>query len=150
MLSYMVGLLVFVLGMCLGSFLNVVIHRLPKDDLSIGSPRRSLCPGCGAGIHWYDNIPVASYLALGGRGRACKMRISPRYPLIELMVGLLVLAVYLKYGLSLRWGVNVILVMSLIAVTFIEQFHDSIVDLAAFEREFKQTIRRCFSASNVV
>jgi len=79
-----------VFGACIGSFLNVVIVRLPKGE-SIVRPR-SRCPSCGAGIAWYDNIPVLSFLLLLGKCRRCKKSISPRYLLVELLAAGLALA----------------------------------------------------------
>jgi len=94
-------------GLCIGSFLNVVIHRMPlmlerdwrtesaellgvqiepADALTLSRPR-SRCPSCGHAITWYENIPVLSYLWLRGRCSACNTRISPRYPLVELLTG---------------------------------------------------------------
>ncbi len=78
------------LGLCLGSFLNVIIYRLPRD-MALGNPKWSFCPSCNSRIYWYDNLPVFSYLRLGGKCRVCKSRISPRYPLIEMTAGLIVL-----------------------------------------------------------
>lgn len=74
------------LGLALGSFLNVVIHRLPRGENLAHPPSR--CPACGARIAPYDNVPVFSWLLLRGRARCCRARISPRYPLIELVGGL--------------------------------------------------------------
>jgi prepilin signal peptidase PulO-like enzyme (type II secretory pathway) len=71
-------------GLCVGSFLNVVIYRIPRD-ISLRNPRWSFCPGCHARIAWYDNIPLFSYIQLGARCRSCGMRIAPRYPLIEVL-----------------------------------------------------------------
>ena len=79
-----------VLGACVGSFLNVVIHRLPQEDpaqRSLGG--RSRCPHCGKQIRFYDNLPVLGYLLLRGKARCCKQRISKRYPLVELLTALL-------------------------------------------------------------
>jgi len=76
-------------GAVLGSFLNVLIYRLPRESLSPNHPRRSLCPACGAAIPWFDNIPVLSYLRLSGKCRACGARISLRYPLVEAATALL-------------------------------------------------------------
>lgn len=90
---------IFLLGLAFGSFLNVCIYRLPKG-LSVVSPR-SACPGCKQPIAFYDNVPVFSWLILGGRCRRCKTRISPRYLVIELLTGVLFLACYWYFGLSL-------------------------------------------------
>lgn len=81
----------------MGSFLNVVIWRLPRGE-SIVFPG-SHCPACGRGIRWFDNIPLLSWLLLGGRCRHCGVRISPRYLLIELMTGLLLAGLYVAYYL---------------------------------------------------
>jgi len=92
-----------VVGSCVGSFLNVVIYRVPRGQ-SIVFPG-SHCPRCGRAIHWYDNIPLVSYLALRGRCRFCKAPISPRYAIIELATALLVAGLYAVYFvLDLRDG----------------------------------------------
>jgi len=89
-----------VLGLTFGSFLNVCIYRWPRD-LSVFQPRRSACPNCHGQIAAYDNIPVLSWLLLRGRCRQCKVSISPRYLLVELLTGLLFLACYGRFGLTL-------------------------------------------------
>jgi len=89
---------VAVFGAMLGSFLNVCVWRLPRGE-SVILPA-SHCPGCGKPIAWYDNVPVLSYLALGGRCRHCGMRISLQYPLVELVVGLVWAGAVLWFGLS--------------------------------------------------
>jgi leader peptidase (prepilin peptidase)/N-methyltransferase len=90
---------IFLLGLCFGSFLNVCIYRLPLG-LSVVAPG-SACPECKSAIAFYDNVPVLSWLILGGRCRNCKTRISPRYLLIELLTAALFLACYWRFGLTL-------------------------------------------------
>jgi len=89
---------IFVLGLAFGSFLNVCIYRLPRG-MSVVTPR-SACPNCKHGIAPYDNIPLLSWLILGGRCRHCKARISARYWIIELLTGLLFLTCYWYFGFT--------------------------------------------------
>lgn len=101
----MIPLGVFLLGLIIGSFLNVCILRIPADQ-SIVLPASS-CTKCGQAIAPYDNIPVVSWLALGGKCRNCKTKISAMYPAVELLTGLLFLACYLRFGLTvdaLKWA----------------------------------------------
>jgi leader peptidase (prepilin peptidase)/N-methyltransferase len=90
---------IFMMGLAFGSFLNVCIYRLPLD-LSVVHPR-SACPACKHSIHFYDNVPVLSWLILGGRCRDCKAPISPRYVVVELLTGAIFLACYAHFGLTL-------------------------------------------------
>lgn len=120
MAAILIKSLVFILGLCLGSFLNVVIYRLPRDDVTIRKPRRSACTSCGASIAWYDNLPLLSYLLLKGKCRRCGQGISIRYPIVELIAGLLALAVYLKSGISIRFFAELYFVLALIAITYID------------------------------
>ncbi len=94
-----------VLGACIGSFLNVVIYRLPRG-LSVSRPRRSFCPNCERTIAGYDNVPVVSYLLLRGRCRHCRALISPHYPIIELLTSLLFVATYDALVVQ-RWRLGV-------------------------------------------
>ena len=103
MTNYFTGIWVFIFGLCVGSFLNVCIYRLPESK-SIVHPR-SMCPQCGALIRFYDNFPLLSYLLLGGKCRHCKTPISFRYPVVELLSGLFAVGVLFKYGLSLEAAV---------------------------------------------
>ena len=89
---------IFLFGLCLGSFLNVCIHRLPKGE-SVVRPR-SRCPRCGQAIAAYDNIPLVSYALLGGRCRHCRARISLVYPLVEALTGAALLIAYWRFGLT--------------------------------------------------
>jgi leader peptidase (prepilin peptidase)/N-methyltransferase len=96
----------FLLGLIIGSFLNVCILRIPADK-SIVMPASS-CPKCGKAIAPYDNIPVVSWLILGGKCRGCETKISPMYPAVELLTGLLFLACYFAFGPTveaLKWAV---------------------------------------------
>ena len=114
------------LGLCIGSFLNVCIHRLPRD-LSIVRPR-SACPGCGAAIAWYDNIPVLSWLILGGRCRACSAPIAVRYPLVEGVTGALFVAALLVKGPTLEAAVAAALGAALVALVMIDAEHQILPD----------------------
>jgi leader peptidase (prepilin peptidase) / N-methyltransferase len=87
-----------VFGLVFGSFLNVCIARLPRDE-SIVTPR-SHCPKCGHAIRWYDNVPVLSYVFLGGRCRDCHARISPLYPAVELLTAAIWIAGFARYQFS--------------------------------------------------
>lgn len=112
--------LIFVLGLAIGSFLNVCIYRIPRDGFSINSPRWSICPECQATIRFYDNIPVLSYLLLRGRCRHCRTRISIVYPFVELMTAGLFLLMYFRFGLTLDFVHGCLFVALLIPVSWID------------------------------
>jgi leader peptidase (prepilin peptidase)/N-methyltransferase len=113
-------------GLVIGSFLNVVIARLPEGR-SVWRPR-SACPGCGALIAWQDNIPVLSFLALRGRCRGCHMAIPWRYPIVEVATGAGFTLVYVHFGPTLDFGVAAALLAALIAITAIDLRHQIIPD----------------------
>lgn len=96
-MDILTSLMVFLFGVSVGSFLNVVIYRIPRGE-SIVFPA-SHCPKCNHNLKWYHNIPLFSWLFLGGKCAFCKEKISPRYPVIELINGLLWVVIYLKLGL---------------------------------------------------
>lgn len=129
-----------IFGLMVGSFLNVVIHRLPKmmerewhanclelqgkeapaqTKYTIVTPR-SACPGCGHEITALENIPIISWLMLGGKCKGCKAKISMRYPLVEALTGALIGAVAYKYGYTYSALFAFIFVFALIALTFID------------------------------
>jgi leader peptidase (prepilin peptidase)/N-methyltransferase len=107
--------IVFIPGLAIGSFLNVVASRLPSGK-SVVRPGSS-CPSCAAPIAWYDNIPVASYFVLRGRCRRCGAAISWRYPAVELGTALLVVACFLKFGVTGEALVGAFFCASLVAIT---------------------------------
>jgi leader peptidase (prepilin peptidase)/N-methyltransferase len=110
-----------VFGAIIGSFLNVVIHRLPREE-SIVLPS-SRCPGCGAAIAFYDNVPVLSYLLLGGRCRACKAHISARYPAVEALTAALWVIVAWRDGLTWALPFDLVFVTAITALVFIDAEH---------------------------
>lgn len=115
----------FVFGLCVGSFLNVVIYRLPLG-LSIIRPTRSFCPHCQCPIGIFDNIPLVSFALLKARCRHCGASISPRYPLVELLGGVFAVAVALHFGLRPEALFYYAFIAALIAITFIDIDHQII------------------------
>lgn len=116
----------FIFGTVVGSFLNVCICRMPKDESIVSPP--SHCPTCDYQIRWYDNIPLLSYLLLRGKCRGCGSRISLQYPLVELLNGLLTLALFLRFGPSLSFLALFLFCSSLVVITFIDIEHQIIPD----------------------
>ena len=125
---YLIEIFVFIFGLCIRSFLNVCIYRLPSST-SIINPSRSFCPQCNSAIQLYDNIPVLSYLWLKGRCRNCKAPISLRYPLVELITGVLAVAILFLFGLTFEGLVYFIFISSLLVITFIDIDHKIIPDI---------------------
>jgi leader peptidase (prepilin peptidase)/N-methyltransferase len=117
----------FVLGLAIGSFLNVCIYRLPAEE-SIVHPR-SRCPRCGTELPWWANIPVASWLALRGRCAFCTAPIALRYPLVELLTGVLFAAIFFRFGMTAHAVVAAVLASALVAITFIDIDHRIIPDV---------------------
>jgi prepilin signal peptidase PulO-like enzyme (type II secretory pathway) len=100
------SLLIIIFGLCVGSFLNVVIYRWPRD-LSIRRPLWSFCPSCRSTLHWRDNLPVVSYILLRGRCRYCQAPISLQYPLVELATAFSFLLIYDAFFVArLREGIT--------------------------------------------
>jgi leader peptidase (prepilin peptidase)/N-methyltransferase len=117
----------FILGAVIGSFLNVCIYRIPAGESIVHPPSR--CPACGAGIRWHQNVPILSYLLLRGRCAACRVRISPRYPLVEALSGLLFALVFFHFGFQWATPVYWLFAASLIVITFIDLDHQIIPDV---------------------
>lgn len=115
----------FILGAIIGSFLNVVILRLPDEDDSIVFPP-SRCPKCKALIRWFDNLPILSFLLLRGRCRSCGTSISLQYPVVELAMGLLSAALFHKFGISFEFFFYFVFTAALLAIIFIDIHHQII------------------------
>lgn len=120
------SIIAFIFGSVVGSFLNVCIWRMPREESVVFPP--SHCPNCDYRIRWYDNIPLLSYLALRGKCRGCGTHISLQYPLVELLNGLLTLALFLRFGPTLPFMVLFLFSSALVVVTFIDIEHQIIPD----------------------
>lgn len=119
-------LFAFVFGALVGSFLNVCICRLPEGESIVFPPSR--CPGCGERIRPYDNIPIVSWLILRGKCRSCGGKISPQYPVVEFINGLLTLFLLLRFGPTLQFLALFLFVCALVTITFIDLEHQIIPD----------------------
>jgi prepilin signal peptidase PulO-like enzyme (type II secretory pathway) len=119
--------IIIILGLVIGSFLNVLIYRIPLGK-SIIKPS-SFCPECSHKIRFYDNIPLFSYLILKGRCRDCKTKVSPRYPIVEVLTAFLFAFSYYFKGLNFNLLLAVILISSLIVVSFTDIDHGVIPNI---------------------
>lgn len=117
----------FVVGTIVGSFLNVCIYRIPAGKSIVSPP--SSCPHCGHRIRWFQNIPVWSYLFLGGKCASCSVRISLRYPSIEILTGVLYALTLYYFNFSAATVVYWIFVAALVTITFIDLDHQIIPDV---------------------
>lgn len=115
-------------GAIIGSFLNVVILRLPQKDTSIVFPA-SHCPKCLNSLSWYENIPVLSYIALRGKCSHCNISISLQYPAVELLTSLLAAAVYCRFNFSIQAGAYFLFAAALLVIIFIDIHHQIIPDI---------------------
>jgi leader peptidase (prepilin peptidase)/N-methyltransferase len=125
--SAILFLIMLLMGLAVGSFLNVCIYRIPEGE-SIFFPG-SRCPHCGKKIRFYDNIPVLSFIILKGKCRSCNSRISIQYPVVELLTSFLFLAAYWWHGLSLGFVSTIVLGGLLIIVFFVDLKHRMIPDV---------------------
>ncbi|MCP4671961.1 MAG: prepilin peptidase [Desulfobacula sp.] len=121
------GLMIFVFGSCIGSFLNVCIYRIPENK-SIVFPG-SFCPSCKNAIPLYLNIPILSYIFLMGKCKFCKFKIPIRYPLIESLAGIFALLLFLKFGFTPALFYWFIFISALITISFIDFDHQIIPDV---------------------
>lgn len=111
-------IIIFLYGIVIGSFLNVCIFRIPKQENIVKI--RSHCMNCGYQLKWYDLVPVFSYLCLGGKCRSCKQKISVQYPLVELLNGVLYCIVFAVYGISVEALLYALLTSALITLSVID------------------------------
>ncbi|MBW2634799.1 MAG: prepilin peptidase, partial [Deltaproteobacteria bacterium] len=126
-MSYLIEITTFIFGLCIGSFLNVCIFRLPAGKSIVHPP--SACPGCGVSIRFYDNIPVLSYIFLRGRCRNCSAPIAFRYVLVELLAGALAVCTYIRFDLSIEGAIYYAFIAALLVITFIDIDHRIIPDI---------------------
>jgi len=124
--SMYIAVMSFIFGACIGSFLNVVIHRLPEGRSIVSPP--SHCPACSHAIPFYFNIPIISFLMLKGKCGFCNLPISIRYPVVEMVTGLFTLGLFLKFGLIPAALFYCMFGAVLIAVSFIDLDHQIIPD----------------------
>jgi leader peptidase (prepilin peptidase) / N-methyltransferase len=122
----MMAVAAFLVGACIGSFLNVVIHRLPRGE-SIVSPR-SRCPGCGRAIRAWENLPIVSFIVLGGKCAGCGGRISWRYPAVEFLTATGFAAIFFLDGLEILLLPDLLLFSLLVPIAFIDIDHRIIPD----------------------
>jgi leader peptidase (prepilin peptidase)/N-methyltransferase len=120
----------FAVGAVVGSFLNVLIWRVPRR-MSIVRPG-SHCPACSSPIRWFDNVPILSWLLLGGRCRSCRGRISARYPVVEAVAGLLAVASLLHYGVSVAGIEAVVFAWTSLALGLIDLEHQILPDVMTY------------------
>ncbi len=125
-LTIMLYIIVFLYGIVIGSFLNVCIYRIPEQQDIVKV--RSHCMSCGYQLKWYDNIPLLSYICLGGKCRKCKTKLSVQYPLIEALNGILYVVIFYVNGVSVESLLYCLLTSALITL--------SIIDLRTYEIPF--------------
>jgi leader peptidase (prepilin peptidase)/N-methyltransferase len=123
----MIYLIVFLVGLVFGSFLNVLIHRLPSG-ISLVKPVGSACPHCSHCIRWYENVPIFSYLFLKGKCSQCSKPISRIYPIVELITALVTLALYMNFWLGWELIAMTALFYTLIVLSFIDLKHRAVPD----------------------
>lgn len=117
---------VFAMGAIIGSFLNVCIYRMPRNK-SIVFPS-SHCPHCEKDLYWYDNIPILSYLVLFGKCSFCRRKISVRYPIVEILTATLIVVLFIKFGINVKFFVYSTFVCGLIVATYIDMEFREIPD----------------------
>jgi len=126
-MDYVLLIFSFIFGAVVGSFLNVCVYRIPRG-ISIAFPPSS-CPGCGASIPFYLNVPILGYLMARGRCASCSAPISVMYPAIEGLTGLFAAALFLRFGVSVELFVYFVFISALLVISFIDLEHQIIPDV---------------------
>jgi len=111
--------IIAIFGAIIGSFLNMLIYRLPHE-ISLISPKRSICPNCNYNIRWYENIPIISYIILKGKCSHCKQNISIIYPIVEIITILVTVLIYYKLGFNIEFFTILTIFYNLILLSFID------------------------------
>ena len=124
----MIEFFVFIYGIVIGSFLNVLIYRLPKEDIAFFTPKRSICPHCGYQLKWYENIPLISYLILKAKCANCHKPIAIHYFVVELLSGLVSVALYLSFDITIDFFILLLLFYTLIVLSFIDFEYKAVPD----------------------
>lgn len=146
MMDSSLTLLAAVFGAVIGSFLNVVILRLPREDESIVFPG-SHCPQCQTPLTWRENIPILSYLLLRGKCRTCKLPISLQYPVVEAAMAIMAALLYRQFGLSFEWALYFVFCAALLVIIFIDIHHQIIPDRISLPGIVVGFVGSLFSAS---
>jgi leader peptidase (prepilin peptidase) / N-methyltransferase len=120
-------IIIFIFGMIIGSFLNVLIYRLPLS-ISLLKPKRSHCPNCNHQIKWFENIPLVSYIFLQGKCSSCKTSISIRYPIVEFISGVVTLMLFFELGFNINFAITLLLFYNLIVLSFIDFQYKAVPD----------------------
>ena len=118
---------IFIIGLIFGSFLNMLIYRLPLG-ISLINPKRSICPNCNHSIKWYENIPLVSYVLLRGKCSKCKDKISITYPIVETITLIVTILLYQKFNLSNDFYISLLLFYTLIVLSFIDLKYKAVPD----------------------
>ncbi len=133
-IEYFILIFSLAFGAIVGSFLNVVILRLPQEGGSIVFPA-SHCPRCKTPLNWYENIPIISYIFLRGKCNHCKTTISLQYPVVELLMALLSGAVFYKFGLSITACGYFLFCAALVVIIWVDIHHQMMTTRAAQNRK---------------
>ena len=123
----MVEIFIFLCGLIIGSFLNMLIYRLPKG-VSLLNPKRSICPQCNHIIKWYENMPFFSYLFLKGKCSNCKKKISLFYPFVEVLFGIILVVLCIKIGLHLEFLLLSFVIATLLVLSIIDIHYKAVPD----------------------